>query len=136
MARLAPGTQTPDALAYTQEQRDTLETMKDRAYALGIARAEFANHLLHPDGTVSDDPELMLTAARELVRNFAAAGSSKDLRMAAALAQKVEEIEEHITQGRFLFVLDADALPVIYFQAAVSHNPDLPALAADAPAEG
>lgn len=40
----------------------------------------------------------------------------------------VDEFEQHIEQGRFLFVLSDFGLPVVYFQCAVAGNPDLPPL--------
>jgi hypothetical protein len=159
--RLPAGTQTPDALAYTAEQRAALATMLDDRYELGIARAEFVNHCLHPDGTISDDLSLVrqavldrgAEAAEEVARAQAIlnAGSNAVLRAsakdkaaarqafdkaqqeyAALLQQQLaatrmpNEVELHVEENRFLFVLGENGLPAIYFQCATADNPDLP----------
>lgn len=121
--------------SYTAEQLAALETMKDRAYTLGIARAELANTVLHPDGTTSDDVTTVINAAREALAALLAVEpkTAATLRDATVAAARIEEIVDHVAQHRFLFVVDAQGLPVVYFQCAVDENPDLPMAVAEHP---
>lgn len=130
MTRLAAGTPvTGPYSSYTAEQLTALERMKDRAYTLGIARTEFVNQVLRPDGSTSDD----ITGVVEAVKAVLTDVLSGDLTDPAqfekgkAAAEKVKEVVDHIEQGRFLFVVDVDRRPAVYFQCVAAHNPDLPA---------
>jgi hypothetical protein len=131
MTRLDAGTPvTGPYSSYTAEQLVALERMKDRAYALGIARAEFVNKVLFPNGDVSDDIVGVVDAVRAALVGILNTGDLTDpaqLDRAAVAARRTKEVAEHIAQGRFLFVVDVDRLPVVYFQCVVEHNPDLPA---------
>jgi hypothetical protein len=135
MSRLPAGTPSsvPCLSHYTNEQLATLETLKDPGYVLGIARAECANTILCPDGSRSTDIESMRAAAQERVASLIAEGTSESLAAAARAAETLREIDSELAQHRFLFIVDADFSPVVYFQCAVAHNPDLPAQIAIAP---
>ena len=87
---------------YTPEQLATLDTLKTDKYTLGVARTEYVNQCLQPDGTLTD--------------------------CTAIVARDVAEVADHAAQERFLFVMGDDGLPLIYFQCDVPHNPDLPPL--------
>lgn len=145
MPRLKGGTESEGPLLYTKEQLETLETLKHEGLRLGAARAEFVNHILAPDGSVSSETGLMQASVRELLAEILAGDTSDPELLAAAtsLAIKGKEIDAHIAESRFLFVVDDLCIPQIYFQCAVPGNPDveemnLPAdepAAATAPAE-
>lgn len=95
-----------------------------------------------------DDVRNKLTKATTTARR-ATAANRKDARQevtallaesnranaAATAAEALAlELDDHIEQERFLFVLSDHGLPVIYYQCAVAGNPDLPKLAgADKP---
>jgi hypothetical protein len=125
---ISAGTPITDALSgythYTAEQLEALEAMKDRAYTFGIAKAEYVNKVLRPDGTVSDDVGAMQLAASG-ARDALLKGDTSDpaiLRAAADVAARAKEIDDHIGQRRFLFIVGPDGLPVIYFQCATPDN--------------
>jgi hypothetical protein len=114
-------------LLYTEEQLASLEKMKQKGLELGAARKEFVNHILCPDGTVISDVKTMLKHASDRVAELLAdaGGDAAKLRAAANAADKRGEIEDHIAQNRFLFVVDENMTPVIYFQCATPGNPDV-----------
>lgn len=113
---------------FTAEQLRTLEEIKDRSYALGIAPAKYANHVLLPDGKIVKETSALASAAKAAHKE-ALSGDLADpavLIRASVAAAKVQEITDALAQERFLFVVNADGLPVVYFQCATSDNPDLP----------
>jgi hypothetical protein len=128
--QLAAGTPITDVSSgytnYTAEQLEALEGMKDRAYTFGIARAEFANTLLLPDGSHSTDLERMKAAVKATLADILSGDTSdpKVLERATAASRAAIEVAEHITQKRFLFIVDGNCLPVIYFQCATPDNPE------------
>lgn len=172
MTSLKAGTRFTDDrrnLAYSIEQTATLAKINDDRYAFNIAQAKYKNHALLPDGTISDDLDVVrkaiddaakaaqaavdaarakLTKAQHAARRATAAQkkesratlnnvlleSSRANAAATAAEMLAVELDEHIEQERFLFVLGDHGLPVIYYQCAVADNPDLPRLAgADKP---
>ena len=111
--RFAPGTKSPATPSdYTDAQWAALTGVKQTTPKLkyGAARPEFVNRVMLPDGSISDD----LAPVR-------AAAATQDVRESGNLS----ELESHIAQGRFLFIVDADLVPRIYFQCAVPGNPDV-----------
>jgi hypothetical protein len=145
------GTQTKSATTpseYSDAQYAALEGVKQRTPALkfGAARPEFANKIMLVDGTISDnldavraalpaaeqkdraafaafkqqhaDAVLNDTIAPELMAQFV---TLRDL----ARHSRIDEFEDHVGQARFLFIVDADLVPRIYFQSAVPGNPDV-----------
>lgn len=107
MSRYAAGTPLPGS-SYTQEQYAMLEaTIKQPGLQLGAAKAQYVNKTLCPDGTVVDD----LDALREA---------------AAESEEHAEHLEAHIDERRFLFVVNEEGVPVVFFQCAVPGNPDVP----------
>ena len=139
MARLAAGKPgSRKALAYTAEQEATLASMKLDGLPEGrhAARAEFVNRVLRPDGSIGDLAE-MRAAAQEEVTTILSSGAtdSASLQKAMDASRKLEEIDAMAAQNRFLFVVDENHLPVIYFQCAVPGNPDVyPEAAGNPPA--
>ena len=131
-------------LAFSVEQLEKLETMKDKAFEDGVAKKSFVNHILLPDGTVTEDlkkmireikkraKELMQEATNSLDDDEASSspedgGPPKiDLLMANArgVVAVGKEIQEHIDQKRFLFIVDEHFVPRVYFQCATDNNPD------------
>lgn len=129
MTRLAAGTPVSGPYSsYTAEQLNTLERLKDPTFTLGVARAKYANTLLLPDGSQSNDVAGMIDAAKKQLSAILAGDLTEPATLDAAkrTAEKVQEIVDHVALGFFLFVVDADQLPVVYFQAAVKGNPNLP----------
>lgn len=120
---------------YSQEQLAALETMKQPGLELGAARPEFVNKALNPDGHIDQDPSAVVARAQaDLSRILAIEPKTPAvLRDATRASERLAEIQEHIAQNRFLFVLDDDGFPLIYFQCAVPGNPDVfpPAPAAE-----
>ena len=109
----------------TPEQISAIETMKQEGITDTTARAEFANKVLATDGTVSTDTVGMVAATKAAVQKHLSEGSETEhLEKATAASRKVREVEEHLEQGRFLFVVDEDGIPLVYFQCAVAGNPD------------
>lgn len=130
MRRVAAGTPVKGAYSsYTAEQLVALERLKDRKFTKGVAAEGHAGQLMLPDGSLSDDVAGMIDAVKGRLGAILAGDLTSPARLAEAkvAAEKVQEVVEHIGQGRFLFIVDADLVPVVYFQCAVSHNPDLPA---------
>jgi hypothetical protein len=130
-SKLPSGTRIAEAIGagyhhYTVEQLAALEGMKDRAYTFGIARAEFANTVLQPDGSHSTDLAAV-TAAAKAQLNTALSGDTDNpavLDQAKRLAELAQQIRYHIKQNRFLFVVGDDHLPIIYFPCATPDNVD------------
>lgn len=92
---------------YTEAQYNALETMKAKGLTLGAARKEFVNQVLTHEGKIVKSPKSVLAAAE------------------AVSPEKLAEVEAHIAENRFLFVLDDAGLPVIYFQCHTGTNPDV-----------
>lgn len=112
--------------SYTDEQRVALAKTYKPGLRLNAAKAKFANHVLYADGKIDDNVGALVKNIDKAVKAAIAAGSDEvTLRKAADLAAKKKEVENHIEQKRFLFVLDKDDVPVIYFQCAVPNNPDV-----------
>lgn len=119
--------------SYTAEQLEALEEMKDTKYALGIAQSKYVNHVLHPDGSVTKDVSGLERSVKATLKEHLS-GDLTDpdvLGKAQAVARKAQEVSDHIAQKRFLFVVNNEGEPVVYFQCATKDNPDLPAHATD-----
>lgn len=111
---------------YTNEQREALAKTYKPGLRLNAAKAKFANNVLHVDGTIDDKVgNLVKNVDKKIKALLADEPTEQNLRAAADLAAKKKEIENHIEQKRFLFVLDKDDVPVVYFQCAVPNNPDV-----------
>lgn len=117
---------TSQRSTYTAAQLATLDTVKDPAFALGIARQEFVNHVLEADGSITDSPAAFAAILDEAIAGLVADASAESLAAAAEAARLKVEIAEHIAQARFLFVVGDAGIPIIYFQCATPDNPDLP----------
>lgn len=126
MTPVNAGTPKPGSY-FTEEQLVALETLKQPGLELGAARAEFVNKVLLPDGSMSSDIDAVVSAAQARVPAILGGDTSNPavLRAAADAAAKVQEIHAHIGEERFLFVVDQEQVPVIYFQCAVPGNPDV-----------
>jgi hypothetical protein len=112
---------------YTIEQLTALEDMKDHSFLYGIAKSKYVNKALLPDGTLLDDASALTGNITTALENaMKQAPTPANLQAALNLATKSDEINEHIAQERFLFIVNEDASRIIYFQCAVDHNPDLP----------
>lgn len=107
---------------YTKEQREALEKMKHKGLDDGAARPEFVNKILLADGKVSTDLAGMRKA---LNGHIDEAVEVEDYKGAAGLQAKLRELDEHVSQKRFLVVADDEGLPLIWFQCAVKHNRDV-----------
>lgn len=120
-----------DYAHFTAEQLETLEGMKDRRYAEGIAAAEHVNKIVRPDGSVDTDLESVNTAVKAQLQAILAGDTSDPdtLRQAELAARKVREVPDHIARNRFVFVVDDAGAPVVYFPCATEQNPELPRLA-------
>jgi hypothetical protein len=106
--------------SYTAEQLAALEEIKDRKYALGIAKASYVNNVLHADGSFSKDVTTLEKSAKAEVTKLAS-GDLTDpdhLRKMELAARRLQEITSHIAQERFLFVVNGDK--IVYFQCATS----------------
>jgi hypothetical protein len=156
--KYAPGTKSASTPSeYTDAQWNALEALKQTEPKLkfGAARPEFMNKIMLIDGTLNDDHDAVKAAcaaadAADIVRlnEFLSANGDAVLHDTLDAAQRrelvnlrhhakhnlVEEFEDHVNQQRFLFIVDADLVPRIYFQCAVPENPDVE-LADDADAE-
>src|SRR5688572_9709445 len=94
---------------YTDEQRAALAKTFKPGLRLNAARAKYANHVLYADGTIDDNVDALVKNVDKRVRSLVAEEpTEQNLRAAADLAAKRKEIEAHIEQKRFLFVLDKD----------------------------
>lgn len=133
---LPPGKPHPKG-EKTHEQVARFATMRDPAHELGVARAEFVNHVIFPDGTVSTDTAPMIQAAERAVAEIMAGDAREPATFdkAAAASRKVQEVVSHIAANRFVFLVDENYLPTTYLQAATPNNVDVfPPPASDAPA--
>lgn len=154
-ARFLPNTKSPATPSdYTDAQWKALDGVKqkDPPLRLGAARPEFANKVMLPDGTISDDLGAVragiaaaMAADRNALAAFTAAHTSAivDDTLTPAQRQQLirlradakhplgDEFEDAVAQGRFLFIVDVDFVPRIYFQAAVPGNPDVELLPAE-----
>jgi hypothetical protein len=132
---------------YTAAQSKALESMKQPGLVLGAVRAEYVNHALDKDGTLLSDIGLVKAAAKaavaarraELMAALDAFNADTDpdetdtshankvseaTKALDAAVLRHREIDAHVAEGRFLFVLDDDGAPSVYFQCAVLGNPD------------
>lgn len=147
--RFAPNTKSPSTPSdYTDAQYAALEGVKQTTPKLrfGAARPEFMNHAMLADGSITADLAPIRAAAaaatiadRAAYRAFVDAHRDAivDESLEASLKQQfivlrsaskhdlAEELEAHIAEQRFLFIVDADLVPRIYFQCAVAGNPDV-----------
>lgn len=147
--RFAPGTKSPATPSdYTDAQYKALDAVKQTTPRLkfGAARPEFMNHVMLPDGSISADLAPVRIAAtagaladrasyrafidqhRDAILDESLEPSLKEQFIRLRSASKhdlVEELEAHIAEQRFLFIVDADLVPRIYFQCAVPGNPDV-----------
>jgi hypothetical protein len=130
MTRFKQGTPVVGAEygSYTVEQLKAVEEAKERSYTLGVARAEFVNKALLPDGSLINADEIGTSVSEDLANLMKEPPTAETLQSALALARLSEEVIDHIGQERFLFVVNDDLTRIIYFQCDVPHNPDLPAL--------
>lgn len=133
--RLEAGTPSPlsDYPSYTVEQLAVLEALKDPKYELGIAKAEYVNHVLWPDGSLDADLTALQATARAL-RDAIEAGAAPAWASAAGDAtdhtRLLKDIADHAAEKRFLFIVSTYDKPswwLVYFQCATESNPDLPA---------
>lgn len=128
--RFPPGTPhpLPKRAHVTTQQWDALEAMKDPAYSVGVARAEFANTLLLPDGSRSTDIGVVQQAAQE---QYDAAMDGADmtdpdhLTAISDAARTVQTVAHHIGLARYLFIVNQDGMPVVYFQCGTPDNEDV-----------
>jgi hypothetical protein len=134
-----PVTNNPKRAHLTQEQWDAFEKALDPNAPVRAAKAEFVNHFLLPDGTIERNEEyhasMIAKAERDKDDAIRAAHAALDgndpaeaLRAAEAAAHATArrgEVEDHLAQSRFLFAVDEEGMPVVYFQCAVSGNPDV-----------
>jgi hypothetical protein len=104
--------------SYTAEQLAALEEIKDRKYALGVAKASYVNQVLHADGSFSKDVASLEKTAKARVAELAKGDLTNPdhLREMENAARKLQEISGHIAQQRFLFVVNGDK--IVYFQCA------------------
>lgn len=127
---LAPDRSLSDYAAYTVEQLVALDALKDRDFTEGVARAACVNHVLWPDGSLDSDVAGLRTTARAL-RDAIEDGTAPEWAHADAPAHSrlLQDIVDHVAEGRFLFVVssyDHPRLWLIYFQCATESNPDVP----------
>jgi hypothetical protein len=111
----------------THEQVARFQEMRDPAFDVGVARAEFVNHVIFPDGTVSTETAPMVKAAEAAVAEHLS-GDATDpatFERAATATRKVQEVVSHLAARRFVFLVDRNYLPTTYLQAATPENVDL-----------
>lgn len=111
--RFLPGTKSPASPSdYTDAQYRALEAVKQTTPPLkfGAARPEFVNHAMLADGSIVSD----------LTPIAAAAATQR-----ANEPGNLDELNAHIAEGRFLFIVDCDLIPRIYFQCHTGNNPDV-----------
>jgi hypothetical protein len=143
-----PEVQREHGSEYTDAQWRALPRVKHTSPPLkrGAARNEFVNQVMLPDGTIGDHLEMVRQATREhdeedikrldafiaehhdgvLRGNLSREDqfTLRDLQYWANHSQS-DELEDHITQNRFLFIVDANAVVRIYFQCVTADNPDI-----------
>lgn len=130
MPRFPAGTPhpLPKRAHLTTQQWDALEDMKDPAYTVGVARAEFANTLLLPDGSRSTDLAAVSRAVQERYDTIANGADMADPDTLAALSESarlVQTVRHHVALSRYLFIVDQDGMPVVYFQCGTPDNEDV-----------
>lgn len=131
---LAEDRSPKDYVSYSLEQIFALHEMKDHSYEHGIAKAEFVNHVLWPDGTIDTDTTKLVETVRAL-RNAIEDGNAPGWAGTDATAHSrlMQDIAEHVAAKRFLFIVSTYDNPrwwLVYFQCATESNPELPALVA------
>ncbi len=111
------GTETSGPLLYTVEQEQTIEEIgiKD-VRGLRFIKEQYVNYILAPDGRLHNTE-----AAHGAMAMAALLDPNADSRQGPSLS---EELSEHIAQKRFLFVVNSQGQPVIYFQVATKNNPE------------
>lgn len=148
-----PDAQSPALAAvhrseYTDAQWRALDRVKQTSPALklGAARNEFVNKVMLHDGTISDDLDDIRRATvqadkDDLVRLEEFTRTHRDDILKGTLDRELRpqltdlqywanhsqtnELEEHIEQKRFLFIVDANKVVRIYFQCVTEDNPDI-----------
>jgi hypothetical protein len=84
------------------------------------------NHTLNRDGSVDSNEANLLAVWKDKLTDALKGGQdASTLRKAMELSQKVQEIEEHMAQKRFLFIPVDAAGDIVYYQCAVPGNPDV-----------
>jgi hypothetical protein len=114
-------------MSYTAEQRAQLDKMIVQTVdGFDVARAEFMNHTLNRDGSVTPNVDALRAEWQDKVTAALAGGTdAAALENATNFARKVAEIDGHIAQKRFLFI-PVDAVgDIVYYQCAVPGNPDV-----------
>lgn len=154
-ARFTPGTKSPSTPSdYTDAQYAALEKLKHTAPKLkyGAAKKDYVNRVLLPDGKISKDLDAVRKAiAKAETADRAELDAFLKENQAAIVKDELtpeqrqrlvnlrenarhrlgDEFEEHIRQKRFLFIVDAELIPRIYFQCFTGVksgkplNPDL-----------
>jgi hypothetical protein len=142
---------------YTDAQYKALEDVKQRTprLKLGAARPEFANKVMLADGSISDDLDAVRAATQagdaadvERLRAFNKQHATAVLEgklsrqleaerkelLRWANHSQVDELEAMVAEKRFLFIVDVDLIPRIYFQCAVPGNPDVELAEEETPA--
>lgn len=140
----SPGTPSE----YTDAQYQALNALKQRTPSLvyGAARNEFVNHVLRADGTIDTDLSVVRAALvqadqDDVTRLNAFTAQHKDDILRGTLSKdllielrdlqfwanhsQTDEFDDHVAQQRFLFVVDVDFIPRIYFQCVTPTNPDI-----------
>lgn len=133
---------------YTDAQWRALASVKQTTPALkfGAARNEFVNKVMWPDGSVNDDLDTVRKATRQhdaddvtALETFTSTRQDAILRGTLSRQEQmqlrdlqywanhsqIDELEDHIAQNRFLFIVDANAVTRIYFQCVTPDNPDI-----------
>lgn len=136
---------------YTDAQWKALPGLKQTTpkLKLGAARSEFVNKVLLPDGTISTDTAIYdkIVAAtlqhdvddKTRLASFVSGVQDRILTDELTLAEKRElhdlrywakhnqnaEFIDHWKQERFLFIVDANLIPRIYFQCVTPTNIDI-----------
>jgi hypothetical protein len=130
---------------YTDAQYAALDALKEPGLKYGMARAEFANKVLLPDGTISDDLDAVRSATKAAdemdTANWRAFRTQhadeildgtlrpelraqlQDLRY-HGVKELARELDEHIAANKFLIVVDADSVARIYFPVVDESHPD------------
>lgn len=110
---------------YTQEQFAALDALVDTGWTPRFARAEFANAVLAPDGSiVKNGAKTVLAEVTKRAETSPAKKTPASLRAQADALVKIEEVEKAIAERRFLFIVDESWQPLTYFQCAVAGNPE------------
>lgn len=151
--KYAAGAQSPAIAAvhrseYTDAQWRALPALKHTTPPLvaGAARTEFVNHVLLADGTISTDLDAVREAttahdAQDTKRLDAFVAAHTDQILSNTLSRDVQrtladlrywaghsqsdELADAIAQNRFLFIVDDNLVPRIYFQCVTPDNPEI-----------